>query len=246
MATTLQEIVHKLRREGKVDRRREEIEMTLVTLLRRQQDNSPTTARAVADTLDRSSRDIATLLTNLASQGLIRSSSNGAWVLTDTGREWATRVLRRHRLAERLLTDVLNLSWAEAHDEACKLEHVLSMEEEDRLAKALGDPATCPHGNPVPTADGTISRPAGEPLNRFRPGERGRIVRIAPEKRELLTRLSSFDLLPDTDIEVESVAPLGGPILVRVGPARYAIGQEIAAQIRVERVSSITEDNQPR
>jgi len=213
MATTLQELVHKLRLEAKADRRVEEIEMALVTLLRRQQDDSPTTAGTVADTLDRPSRDITTLLADLAGQGLIQSGQNGAWVLTDTGREWATHVLRRHRLAERLLTDVLNLSWAEAHDEACKLEHVLSAEVEDRLAEALGDPATCPHGNPVPTAEGTISRSMGEPLSRFRPGERGRIVRIAPEERELLTRLATLDLLPDTDIVVESVAPWGGPVL---------------------------------
>lgn len=97
----------------------------------------------------------------------------------------------------------------------------------------LDHPRTCPHGNPIPSADGALRMEAAIPLHRLKPGQLGVILRIEKEEPELLKHLATLGLLPQTKIEVEEVAPFGGPILTRVGSARYALGRKVASKILV-------------
>jgi DtxR family Mn-dependent transcriptional regulator len=167
--------------------------------------------------------------------GLLRAAGDRL-TLTPEGERLALRQVRKHRLLERFLTDLLKLPWDRVHEEASRLSPALSDDVADALARALGDPLTCPHGNPIPAADGTLAAERAVPLHRLRPGQAGVILRIEREAPELLRYLSALGLLPDTRVEVEEAAPLGGPILVRCGEARYALGRKVAARILVREV----------
>jgi DtxR family Mn-dependent transcriptional regulator len=173
----------------------------------------------------------------LANQGQVRLSSTGAITLTDTGRERALTLLRRHRLTERLMTDVLGLDWASAHEEADKFEHVVSPEAERQLASQLGDPDTCPHGNPIPHSHTEQLAATTLPLARCTPTSRVTITRIALETASALQHLATLGLLPNVEIEVENKAPFDGPVLVRIGRAHYALGHDLAQRIWVSPVS---------
>jgi DtxR family Mn-dependent transcriptional regulator len=166
-------------------------------------------------------------------KGKVYGRARKAISLTPKGERAATALVRRHRLSERFLTDVLGLDWESAHREACKLEHVLSPEVEEKLAEVLGNPETCPHGYPIPDEKGHIKEEEEEikPLCDLCTNEKGRIARVEEEEPQLLQYLASLGLLPDVDIEVKEVAPFGGPLLVKIGDTQYALGREVASKI---------------
>jgi DtxR family Mn-dependent transcriptional regulator len=170
-------------------------------------------------------------LRELRVRGLLETKTDHL-ALSDEGRRQAAAVLRRHRLSERLLTDVLGLPWDRVHEEAMQLEHSLTPEAEARLTSLLNDPATCPHGSPIPGRDGTGAQHT-RTLDTVPAGTQVRIEQITEEEAALLRYLASLGLLPKAELSVEEVAPFGGPLLVRVGGARYAIGRDVAAKILV-------------
>ena len=153
--------------------------------------------------------------------------------LTLEGERLALQVIRRHRLVERLLTDVLKVPWDAVHEQACRLEHSVLPHVEARIEEMLGDANTCPHGQPIPTADGRIITAPAQPLTSLEPGSRARIVRIALEAADFLRYLASLGLLPNVEVTVETKAPFDGPLMVRVGEAHYALGREVAGAIMV-------------
>jgi DtxR family transcriptional regulator, Mn-dependent transcriptional regulator len=129
--------------------------------------------------------------------------------LTDKGREVAISLARRHRLAERLLVDVLGLTWAEAHDEACELEHAISPRVEQALTIFLGNPQTCPHGNPIP-GSGAVVDPRSYPLKEAKAGNKVVIAYITEEAEHepgLLDYLQAHKLMPGAKLLVKGVTP---------------------------------------
>ena len=118
-------------------------------------------------------------------------------------------------------------------DRAAAVERVAAIEAQGLVHT---DPASCPHGNPIPSADGALAVEHGTPLHRLKPGQGGIILRVEREEPELLKSLATLGLLPQTKVEVEERAPFGGPILVRVGSARYALGRKVAAHVLVREV----------
>lgn len=173
------------------------------------------------------------VLRELQARGLLQDGSPEGVILTDEGRRQAAGVLRRHRLSERLFADILGLPWDRVHDEAMHLEHGLTPEAEARIAGLLNHPETCPHGAPIPTADGSVAAPAARTLDRVPPGTRVWIQQIADEEATFLRYLASLGLLPGAEVRVEEEAPFGGPLLVEVGGARYALGRDVASKILV-------------
>jgi len=155
--------------------------------------------------------------------------------LTEKGRKIALQVLRRHRLAERLLTDILHLNWSEVHEAACKLEHAIAPDIIKPLEKTLRHPKTCPHGNPIPTNGGGIMEEKSELLTDLKPGEGGVIVKITEERRDMLQYLASLGLMPGTSVEIEEKAPFNGPIMVKARGASYALGHDVASVIWVKK-----------
>lgn len=172
-------------------------------------------------------------LRELQARDLVERGAAGAAALTGEGRRQAIGVLRRHRLSERLFADVLGLPWDRVHDEAMRLEHSLTPEAEARLVTLLNYPKTCPHGGPIPAADGSLNSPKARALDRVPAGTRVWIQQIVEEEAPFLRYLASLGLLPRAELRVEEVAPFGGPLLVQVGGARYALGRDVASKILV-------------
>lgn len=190
---------------------------------------------ALAEVMGVSAPTVTATLSRLQAAGLIERPDGGV-ELTLAGRQAALDIVRRHRLAERFLVDVLGLAWDEVHDEACQLEHALSPRVQQALEKFMNNPAVCPHGHPIPSAEGVIaSAVPGTPLCESSSGDEVEIVRIEDEEGELLSYLSSLGMFPGTAVRVCDVAPFRGPLLVEVGEARYALGRDIAEKIVVSR-----------
>jgi DtxR family Mn-dependent transcriptional regulator len=198
-----------------------------------EQEHAPVTAALLAKRLGAGTAAVAEWLLALQGSGLVSTEPSGRIRLTPDGERLALGLVRKHRLLERFLADSLRLPWERVHEEACRLTPVLADDVAERLADLLGRPDRCPHGNPIPAGDGALRAETGVPLHRLKPGQAGIILRIEREAPELLTYLATLGLLPDTKVEVEEVAPLGGPILVRAGSARYALGRKVAACVIV-------------
>jgi len=157
--------------------------------------------------------------------------------LTEKGRRIALRTIRKHRLSERLLTDLLNVEWEKVHEAACKLEHSISDEIAKKIEKALGHPKTCPHGNPIPTECGGIIEEKSKPLGSLNPGEKGMIVKITDERIELLEYLNSLGVRPNKTIELIEKVPFNGPLIVRIEGKNHVLSQDVASFIEVKRIN---------
>jgi len=182
---------------------------------------------------------VSQMLVRLAEEGLVARDEEGLPVLTEKGEHEGGILVRRHRLSERFLADMLDLPWDQVHEEACRMEHALSPEVEERLADRLGNPATCPHGHPIPDPDGRLAEVPVRALSQLRPGEHGVIARVAEDQPELLRYLSSLGLVPEAGVTVKSIAPFGGPHLVRIGESEYAVGREVADRVFVSTSADI-------
>lgn len=163
----------------------------------------------VADRLEVSRPAVSEMIRRMEGAGLVEINGGVIRLLPD-GHALAETVVRRHRLAERFLTDMLGLSWAEAHDEAGRWEHVISPTVEVAMMRALGDPTTCPHGNPIPGTD--YQPPTSVTLDTLSVGQSFTVSRI-PEELEftpgLLEFLESSSLLPGHSGIVTAMTPKG-------------------------------------
>lgn len=142
----------------------------------------------IAERLNVSRASVSQMIDRLGKAGLVTTRSN-CIMLTTAGQDLAQRVVRRHRLAERFLTDILGLSWADAHQEAGKWEHVMSDDVEAAMNRLLGAPTTCPHGNPIPGS--SYVTPSTIPLAQIRAGTTFTVSRI-PEELEVTPGLLDF------------------------------------------------------
>jgi DtxR family Mn-dependent transcriptional regulator len=169
----------------------------------------------------------------LQSQGLVEHLPYKGVSLTLEGSRRANVVLRHHRLWECFLTDQLGLTWEKAYEFACELEHATDDAVANALADFLGSPETCPHGNPIPTADGQINVPDGVCLVDMNPGEGGSILRIQGPSSEMLKYLEEKDLRPGRKLQIDAVDPFDGPITVDLGPKQHVLGRQVAGHIIV-------------
>jgi DtxR family Mn-dependent transcriptional regulator len=211
----------------------ESTEEYLEAIYRLEREGPGVTTSAVASELGVAPASVSGMLKKLASEGLIEHRARGEAKLTPSGLEIAVRVIRRHRLAECLLTDVLGMSWDEVHSEACRLEHAISSAVEARLVTLLGDPKVCPHGLPIPPADGSDPPRPGVPLAQIASGERALVHGVTEEVPEILRYLGEIGLRPGAFVEVIEKAPLGGPVTISVNGSRHAISLELARMVTV-------------
>jgi DtxR family Mn-dependent transcriptional regulator len=178
---------------------------------------------------------ITNTIENLEKKGLVTHEPYRGVKLTDNGRKIASLILRRHRLAERLLTDFLHLDWSEVHEPACKLEHALTPEILKPLEKALGHPKKCPHGNPIPTGCGGIFEEPTIALNELDKETTGVVVKITEEKEETLKQLAKLKITPGEHIEIEKRTP-DGQLTVRTRSTFCEIDQNLANIICVKKI----------
>jgi DtxR family transcriptional regulator, Mn-dependent transcriptional regulator len=185
----------------------------------------------IAERLDVSRPAVSEMIRRMESQGLV--AIDGAISLTEDGLELAERVVRRHRLAERFLTDILGLSWAEAHAEAGRWEHVISDRVELKLVELLHDPTTCPHGNPIPGT--AYQAPKSIALDAVGVGDEFTVSRI-PEELEftpgLLEFLEESAIRPGRTGTVTAASP-DGTVTVEIEGHHVGIGSFASARILV-------------
>lgn len=186
----------------------------------------------IAEALNVSGPTVTATLRRLEKRGFI-TRSDGDVVLTEQGELHAIDIIRRHRVAERFLFDVLGLSWEEAHEDACRLEHALSPRVLEALEEYLDNPEVCPHGHPIPSAEGEIAHVEGVALCDVDSGQVVRIVQVPEDDEAILAYLGSLGMYPDTPVLIHEVAPFEGPLLIEVKGTSYALGREVAEQILV-------------
>lgn len=181
-----------------------------------------------------SAASAAEMAGRLQEKGHVTRSKDSGIKLTRQGTKAALELIRKHRIAERFLVDVLGVHWEAAHEEACKFEHIMSPDVEKRMEALLSDATTCPHGHPIPDANGKTAAEKIRPLTSLKRRQTGVIARISEERRDLLEYLATLGLMPHRKVRVEQIAPFDGPMLVQVNGANYALGREIADKIWVK------------
>lgn len=213
------------------------IEDYLRTIYALEEEVQPVIAARVAEEVGVTPSTMVTTLRRLEGEGYLKVLRRKEIHLTAEGKQVAEKILRRHFLLERFLTDLLGLDWVKAHQEAHRLEHALSQDVEDRLAKLLGYPTTCPHGNPIPTKDSPRSpKHKATPLDRVTAGnevELDHITEGGERDARLLGFLQEHGLVPGTKVRVLEVAPSLGMMSLRVGQDEFSLGIEAAKKIRV-------------
>jgi len=192
---------------------------------------------AIARSLAIAPASVSGMVRRLAELGLITHERYRGARLTASGRRAALKTLRRHRVIEAYLMEALGYSWDRVHDEAERLEHAASDDLIDRMATAIGEPETDPHGAPIPTREGTLHEPELVALSTLDRGATARVDRVADESAERLRYLAELGVIPGARVEVIAREPFGGPIALRVDDVSRTIGPELAAQILVTRVA---------
>ena len=190
---------------------------------------------SIADRMGIAPASVTAMVKKLADLKLVTHEPYQGVQLTRIGEMAAVEVVRHHRLIEKYLAEALGVPWDQVHDEAEKLEHVISEDLEDRIASALGHPATDPHGAPIPSRDGTIARIDARRLSDVGANERVVVLEVDDRDSALLRYLGERGLYPGTGVEILHVEPYGGSLTLRVGDGEFAIGREAAAEIRVTR-----------
>ena len=195
----------------------------------------------IADALDVKPASVTGMVKKL-SQGtppLVDYQKHYGVALTPEGEKVALETIRHHRLLETFLYETLGFDWDTVHDEADRLEHVISEEFEERIAQALGDPTHDPHGDPIPTRDLKMPSQATTRLSDLRPGQQAIVKRVRDTDPELLRYLSDCGIMPEMCIEVTGYSPFDDNLSIRIQDQLDVIvlGIRVTRQIFVEVVS---------
>jgi DtxR family Mn-dependent transcriptional regulator len=208
------------------------IEEYLETIYELQEEGVPVIQARLAERLGHAPPSVSEMVGRLRADGFVEPRGREL-VLTDKGHDRAESVVRKHRLAERLLTDVIGLEWHKTHLEACRWEHVISDEVEERLVAVLGNPTTCPHGNPIPGAGGKQRKLTA--LAESEPGDHVRLERVTEQVEvdmDSLTFLDTHGFIPGAGAEVQSKAA-DGTLTLQLDEGTIDVSPELAGQLFV-------------
>ena len=189
------------------------------------------TTSAVHEQLGVSDATVTMLFKDFAEAGWVEHTPYRGVHLTALGELKAKEVIRHHRLLELYLARELGYSWDKVHDEADKLEHVISEEFEDRLDALLGYPTVDPHGDPIPSKDGIISVRKGCMLTELPVGQSALILRVSDQNPEKLCYLGQLGLYPETRVQLVERAPFGGPLRILVGEVPQQVERMLGAEL---------------
>jgi DtxR family Mn-dependent transcriptional regulator len=200
-------------------------------------DGVPVIAARLAERMGVTPPTVTATLHRMERDGLVKHGPRKEILFTDQGRRMAEGIVRRHALAERLLTDLLKMPWHESHEEAHGVEHAMTPSLEARLLQALGNPTTCPHGNPIPGL-GTLA--ADEfPLDQARTGDELTIQRITEEAEEdlqLMRYLQEHGVAPGARMRVREATSFNGLVVLEGAQGPVPLGLPVAAKLRARRV----------
>ena len=184
----------------------------------------------VAEGLGTSLPSVSAMIRRMSREGLVESDQNRGVVLTSDGRVAAESIVRRHRLAERMVVDLLGMDLAKAHVEAHRLEHAISPDLEERIVEKLGNPSTCPFGHPVP-GSGYTSPANAVSLDQAEPGVDMVIDRVPEDDQALLEYMVANMLVPGSTVRVEEAAVSRGVITLDCNGTQLAFSYDVASKI---------------
>jgi len=191
---------------------------------------------ALAAKLKVSAPSVTGMIQKLATSkpALVEYQKHQGVTLTKDGRKAALEVIRHHRLLEAWLVQTLGYSWDEVHEEAERLEHVISENFEQRIAAAMGDPERDPHGELIPTVDLKMPLDTTTPLSALRPNQKGIVQCVKAADTELLRHLDSLGLVPGVEIEVKEYSQFDHNLTVMIGKKSSVLGLNITSKIFIE------------
>jgi len=198
-------------------------------------DTRPVPTRELAQRLGISSPSVSEMVTRLTAQGLVEHDRYRGQQLTREGRKVALELVRHHRLLEMFLVQVLGYSWDEVHEEAERLEHVISERMEQRIFELLGRPELDPHGHAIPSLTGKVRPPSERALSECHTGEKLIVQGVSDDDPAKLRELERRGLLPGTHVEVLAASVYEGPIELRIKGKRVSVPLGLARAIFVER-----------
>jgi DtxR family Mn-dependent transcriptional regulator len=196
---------------------------------------APVSTSSIADRLGIAAGSVTGMLKRLAEAGLVEHTRYHGARLTEQGVINAVRTIRRHRILELFLVEVLGYTWDRVHDDAERLEHVVTDEMIDRMAVVLGEPDVDPHGAPIPSAAGELRERRLPSLAELEAGEQAVLRQVPDEDAAALRYLAQLELRPGADLHVVDVAPFNGPLRVRINGTEQIVGRELAWKVKVER-----------
>ena len=191
---------------------------------------------ALADLLDVSAPAVNRMVTKLREMGLLLHEPYRGISLTGAGEREALKELRRHRIAEAFLVKVMGFQWHEIHEEADRMSRALGEVVAERMAQMAGYPQFCPHGEPIPSADGTLVELDDVLLSDVKTEQDLEITRVRTRESDRLQYLAALGLLPGTHIQLLHAAPFHGPLQLKVGSEYRIIGHNLAELIRVKQI----------
>lgn len=212
------------------------VEDYLKAIYKLQRRARPVITTAIAEELGVRPASVTGMVGKLAHMKLIQYTPYQGVELTDAGERLALEVIRHHRLVELYLAEFLDFPIDRVHEEADRLEHVISPELEERLEEKLGHPTEDPHGDPIPTREGAIAESEHGRLSEVEPSTVVVVRRVSDSDPERLRYLAGLGLVPNARVRVISIEPFGGPVILQVGEAQHALGRELAATIGVSPV----------
>jgi len=207
----------------------------LADIYRLEAEGAPATTGSVADRRQVRPAATTSMFKRLARDGLVTYRVYGGVSLTTEGERLALSVLRRHRLVEHFLTDVLRLPWEAVDDLADQMEHALPDAVVDALEELLGNPFTCPHGYPIPDKHGRLAQPPLRRLADLLPGEAATVARVDERVPGLLPYLEEAGMMPGAVLEVLATSPLDETVTLRIGGRSRVVGPCGAQAVSVER-----------
>lgn len=210
------------------------VEEYLETILEIEESGVPAMRARLVERLGVSAPAVSQTVARLEREGYLNLDEHNVMRLTTSGRAYATAVMRRHRLAERLLVDVLKVPWHQIHEEACRLEHAISDNLEKHLIALLGDPSTCPHGNPIPGSANSEGPRALTPLASLSNGSSSVVRRIDEEleaRPGQMLELETAKLMPGFAVTVDAS---GSAYELTVDGLPQTLAREVAEKIYVD------------
>lgn len=208
----------------------------LKTIYELTENGSPASTNDLARELNVKPASVTGMIQKLASEKppLLEYQKHQGVTLTSAGKKAALEVIRHHRLLETWLVQTLGYSWDEVHEEAERLEHVISEDFERRIAAALGHPLRDPHGELIPTADLKMPADNSIPLSALRKNQSGKILCIKGADAELLRHLEGLGLTPNATVETTEYSPFDNNLTVKVGGKTHVLGLNITNKIFIE------------
>ncbi len=195
--------------------------------------NDTVSTSALAEQMGVAPASVTNMCKKLADLHLLVYEPYQGVTFTPAGKKMVLEIVRHHRLLELYLAEALGVPWDRVHEEAERLEHVISEDLEERMAAVLGDPQFDPHGAPIPSKNGVVMRQASDNLSDRLDGERLIVVEVDDEDPELLRYLGQIGIYPGTEMVLLARAPFDGPLTLTVNDTEHSLGHQAAQSVRV-------------